>query len=293
MAKGLFDTCHREVYSDVPFLYGSQGALVNHASGVNLEKHLKGRFPRLTAAAAGTLSEVFIHCEGAQTIVDPVTHSKKNPDQVANALDFLTDMVKTTRISAADIAIITPYAANVELISRRRTRAEHEVLSAIPPAATVDSFQGQEADIMIHYSGLFRVGIYQFTPFNPYSRQNGLFTAREGVIACCERIRQCVTACSAAELQADPRLREELKTAEAKVGLQAQTELLQLVKSSLSVTKALWETFPVGPEDADTQRRFEVDRTVSISRAGKLTGAENPNGKSRLIAGRSLYGMGH
>lgn len=147
MAKGLFDTCHREVYSDVPFLYGSQGALVNHASGVNPEKYLKGRCPRLTAAAAGTLSEVFIHCEGPQTIVDPVTHSKKNPDQVANALDFLTDMVKTTRISAADIAIITPYAANVELINRRRTRPEHEVLSAMPSAATVDSFQGQEADI--------------------------------------------------------------------------------------------------------------------------------------------------
>lgn len=61
----------------------------------------------------------------------------------------------------------------------------------------------------------------------------------------------------------------------------------------LSVTKALWETFPVGPEDADTQRRFEVDRTASISRAGKLTGAENPNGKSRLITGRSLYHTGH
>ncbi|KAK4071940.1 hypothetical protein Trihar35433_4004 [Trichoderma harzianum] len=105
----------------------------------------------------------------------------------------------------------------------------------------------------------------------------------EGVIACCERIRQCVTACSAADVQADPRLREELKAAEAKIGLQAQTELLQLVKSSgwsatrLSVTKALWETFPVGLEDADTQRRFEVDRTASISRAGKLIGVENPN----------------
>ncbi|QYT05106.1 hypothetical protein H0G86_012002 [Trichoderma simmonsii] len=105
----------------------------------------------------------------------------------------------------------------------------------------------------------------------------------EGVIACCERIRQCVTARSAAHVQADPRLREELKAAEAKIGLQAQTELLQLVKSSgwtttrISVTKALWETFPVGSEGADTRRRFEVDRTASISRTGKLIEAENPN----------------
>lgn len=153
MAKGLFDTCHREVYSDVPFSYGTQSALVNHASGVNLERYLKTRFPRLTGAAAGTLSEVFVHCEGTQTIVDPVTHSKRNPDQVANALDFLTDMVKTARINAADIAIISPYAANVELINRRRTRPEHDVLSAMPPAATVDSFQGREADIMVVIMG--------------------------------------------------------------------------------------------------------------------------------------------
>ncbi|KAF3070222.1 hypothetical protein CFAM422_006694 [Trichoderma lentiforme] len=301
MAKNLFDTCHREVYNDVPFNYGKGSDLGNHAIGVNLENYLRAKFPKLAPA-------------GTKCLVDEVTHSKRNPDQVLNALDFLVDMVKTARISAADIAIITPYAANVELINRRRTRPEHEVLSAMPPAATVDSFQSREADIMvvimgtteevgpgfttdenrlnvmfsrqkssllvfgdiallfifvipslsqlfsfeavIRYSRLFRVGICQFTPFNP---------------------------CSDAELQADPRLRDELKTAESKIGLQAQTELLQLVKSSdwsttrLSVTKALWETFPVGPEDADTQRRFEVDRTASISRAGKLTGAENPN----------------
>ncbi|KAL6798044.1 hypothetical protein J3E68DRAFT_425293 [Trichoderma sp. SZMC 28012] len=262
MAKGLFDTCYREVYSDVHFNYGTGSGLGNHATGVKLGGYLRAKFPKLAPAAAGTLSEVFVHCDGTKSLVDEVTHSKRNPDQVLNALDFLADMVKTARISAADIAIITPYAANVELVNRRRMRPEYEALSAMPPAATVDSFQGREADIIdkMVFSQL-----------------------EEGVIACCERIRQCVTVCSAAELQADPRLREELKTAEAKIGLQAQTELLQLVKSSgwsttrLSMTKALWETFPVGPEDADTQRRFEVDRTASISRAGKLTGAENPN----------------
>ncbi|EHK26790.1 uncharacterized protein TRIVIDRAFT_130542, partial [Trichoderma virens Gv29-8] len=153
MAKGLFDTCHREVYNDVPFSYGTQGALVNHGPGVNLEKYLKDRFPKLTAPAAGTLSEVFVHCEGTECIVDEVTHSKRNPDQVANALDFLTDMVKKSGIKAADIAIITPYAANVELINRRRTRPEHEALSTMPPAATVDSFQGREADIMVVIMG--------------------------------------------------------------------------------------------------------------------------------------------
>ncbi|KAL6699416.1 AAA domain-containing protein [Trichoderma pleuroticola] len=150
---GLFNTCHREVYNDVPFNYGTGSDLGNHATGVNLERYLRARFPRLAPAAAGTLSEVFVHCEGTKCLVDEVTHSKRNPDQVLNALDFLADMVKTARISAADIAIITPYAANVELVNRRRMRPEYEALSAMPPAATVDSFQGREADIMVVIMG--------------------------------------------------------------------------------------------------------------------------------------------
>lgn len=120
--------------------------LGNHATGVNLENYLRAKFPKLAPAVARTLSEVFVHCQGTKCLVDEITHSKRNPDQILNALDFLADMVKTARISAADIATITPYAANVELINRRRTRPEHEVLSAMPPAATVDSFQGREAD---------------------------------------------------------------------------------------------------------------------------------------------------
>ncbi|PKK42305.1 hypothetical protein CI102_12899 [Trichoderma harzianum] len=156
MAKGLFDTCHREVYSDVPFNYGTQSALANHTVGVNLERYLKGRFPRLAPPAAGSLSEVFVHCEGTVCIVDEVTHSKRNPDQVANALDFLADVVKVARINAADIAIITPYAANVALVNRLREKPEYEILAAMPPAATVDSFQGREADIMVVIMGTTR-----------------------------------------------------------------------------------------------------------------------------------------
>lgn len=153
MAKGLFNTCHREVYNDVPFNYGTGSDLGNHATGVNLENYLRAKFPKLARTAAGTLSEVFVHCQGTKCLVDEVTHSKRNPDQVLNALDFLADMVKTARISPADIAIITPYAANVELVNRRRMRPEYEVLSAMPPAATVDSFQGREADIMVVIMG--------------------------------------------------------------------------------------------------------------------------------------------
>ncbi|KAL7955997.1 hypothetical protein V8C34DRAFT_326665 [Trichoderma compactum] len=153
MAKCLFNTCHREVYNDVPFNYGTGSDLGNHATGVNLERYLRARFSKFAPAAARTLSEVFVHCEGTKCLVDEVTHSKRNPDQVLNALDFIADMVKTTRISAAVIAIVTPYAANVELVNRRQMRPEYEALSVMPLATTVDSFRGREADIMVVIMG--------------------------------------------------------------------------------------------------------------------------------------------
>ncbi|KAK0756463.1 hypothetical protein N5P37_010935 [Trichoderma harzianum] len=221
-----------------------------------------------------------IQGQGTKCLVDEVTHSKRNPDQVFNALKFLADMVKTTRISAADIAIITPYAANVELINRRRTRPELEVLSAMPPAATVDSFQGREADIRVIIMGTTEEVGPGFT--TDQNRLNVMFSRQKSSLLVFGYMYVMGRPDYIAYRQndiftGDPRLPKELKAAEAKIGLQAQMELLQLVKSSLSVTKALWETFPVGPEDADTQRWFEVDRTASIARAGKLTGVENPN----------------
>ncbi|UKZ82968.1 hypothetical protein TrVFT333_010769 [Trichoderma virens FT-333] len=120
MARGLFDTCHREVYSDLPFTYGVGSNLARHGVGVTLERYLTRRFPDLTPSTEGTLSEVFVHCQGTVCDVDGVTKSKKNPAQVDGALNFLCDFVRTTGIDASRLAIITPYRANVELVARRR-----------------------------------------------------------------------------------------------------------------------------------------------------------------------------
>ncbi|KAL7805299.1 hypothetical protein V8C44DRAFT_341060 [Trichoderma aethiopicum] len=62
-------------------------------------------------------------------------------------------MVKTGRFKPADFAIITPYAANVGLTERLRERAEYAILLGMPPTATVDSFQGREAGIMVVIMG--------------------------------------------------------------------------------------------------------------------------------------------
>ncbi|KAM0254015.1 hypothetical protein ACHAQJ_006985 [Trichoderma viride] len=153
MAKGLFDTCHREVYRDLPFTYGPGSHLAKHPVGQALEKYLTTRFPRLTPSPAGSIKEVFIHCPGTICLMDQVTKSKRNPDQVDNTLEFLSDLVKNSSVSPSSIAIITPYKANAELVERRRKDPAHSLLFNMPPASTIDSFQGREADIIVVIMG--------------------------------------------------------------------------------------------------------------------------------------------
>ncbi|KAF3070224.1 hypothetical protein CFAM422_006692 [Trichoderma lentiforme] len=153
MARGLFDTCHRELYSDLPFTYGMGSNLSLHSIGVQLETYMTRRFPGLAPSSVGTLSEVFVHCKGTTCEIDLMTGAKKNPDQVDNALDFLSDFVRTTGADASRLAIITPYRANVKLIAGRRKAARYALLSAMRPAETVDSSQSCEADIVVAILG--------------------------------------------------------------------------------------------------------------------------------------------
>ncbi|PTB37353.1 hypothetical protein M441DRAFT_40099 [Trichoderma asperellum CBS 433.97] len=132
------------------FTDGPGSIIANHSIGQTLENYLKTRFPQLKSARAGALQEVFIHCPGTVCVIDEVTKSKRNQEQVNRALGFLGDLVKTIGIPASSIAVISHYKANVELFERCRKDPQHSApLVDMPPAATVDSFQGREADIMV------------------------------------------------------------------------------------------------------------------------------------------------
>ncbi|KPM45180.1 hypothetical protein AK830_g1349 [Neonectria ditissima] len=158
MATGLFELCHSEVYSDLPFTYGlgCDVSLPAHRIGRQLELFVQQQHGGVAPAATGTLQPVFVHCEGSYCVVDEVTGSRKNRGQVEAALGFLCDFVKSAELSPAEVAkvvIISPYKANTELIERMRKRPAYTVLSSIPPAATIDSFQGQEGDIVVVITG--------------------------------------------------------------------------------------------------------------------------------------------
>lgn len=158
MARGLFELSHSEVYSDLPFTYGDgcDVTLPAHSLGRELESFIQSKYPNVGSPAPGTLMPVFVHCEGSRCYVDDTTGSKKNPIQAKAALDFLCDFIKSAKLSPADLAkvvIITPYKANLELIAYLRKKPEYRALTPMPPAATADSFQGQEGDIAVIVMG--------------------------------------------------------------------------------------------------------------------------------------------
>ncbi|RSL42821.1 hypothetical protein CEP53_011993 [Fusarium sp. AF-6] len=153
MAKGLFDLSKRFVYPDVDCTYGPGCSieLDAHRIGRDLESFVLDKHPQLNAAPTDSLQPIFIHCEGSHCHVEPMTKSKSNRDQVVVALDFILDFISSTagRVEPSQIAIITPYTANMHVIEEVRKGMKYATLASMKPAKTVHSFQGQESDIVV------------------------------------------------------------------------------------------------------------------------------------------------
>lgn len=59
MAEGLFDTCHHEVYPDLPFQYSTGSALINHPAGRALEQYLLDTYKGLRRSPPDPLQRYF------------------------------------------------------------------------------------------------------------------------------------------------------------------------------------------------------------------------------------------
>ncbi|EKJ73155.1 hypothetical protein FPSE_06768 [Fusarium pseudograminearum CS3096] len=153
MVQGMFDLVSSVIYPDVPFTYHMSRAATNpeFKVGQEIETYLGVKFPELSVPIDGALRPVFIHCEGSRVFQDPKTGSKRSRDQVKVGLDVLQGAVESLEIDPKDIAVISPYAANVKLINSMRRN--YPALHALPDAATIDSFQGQESIITLVIMG--------------------------------------------------------------------------------------------------------------------------------------------
>ncbi|KAG8167592.1 hypothetical protein KVR01_003281 [Diaporthe batatas] len=155
MAEGMYDWLSELIYPDTPFEYAPSCRVdqPQFALGRALEEYVQARYPEVKPAPKDRLLPIFLHCEGSRVFVDELTKSKRSPDQVRIALDFLADFVKTKRADPARLALIAPYTGNVDLIRRMRRRPEYSALATMQPASTVESFHGREGDIAVVIMG--------------------------------------------------------------------------------------------------------------------------------------------
>lgn len=149
MACGMFDWVAEELYPDLPIRYGDGCDISNFPDGLALESFVQARFPDLTPSPPGKLLPTFVDCRNSRVFTDETAKSKRCPDQVKAALDFTADLVRDKKIDPRRIRFLTPYWANIYVVSRMRRKQEYKVLAPIPPPNTIEFFQGQEANIII------------------------------------------------------------------------------------------------------------------------------------------------
>lgn len=158
MANGLFHLCHENVCNDikeVPYGPKSDISASVHDIGRALEAYTVEKYggKGFKTAPAGAFQPIFIDCQDSNAIKS-ATGSTFNTGQSRAALDFIKDFVEIKRMDAGRLVLITPYVANVEAI--KKLRSFYPTLDAMPPASTVDSFQGQEGDVCVLVLGTTR-----------------------------------------------------------------------------------------------------------------------------------------
>ncbi|KAL8380788.1 hypothetical protein RB595_005194 [Gaeumannomyces hyphopodioides] len=156
MDKGMFDLVQKLFYEHIPLTYAP-------ICDVNAEDRDLGRVFekwarthagfKLSPPLPGRHAPIFINVAGSTVFTDEITKSKQCFDQCVVVLRVLAKFVRAHERQFGDlvrrVAVLAPYKSNVELVNELlRTRSEYDVLKGIDQCRTIDSTQGQEADIV-------------------------------------------------------------------------------------------------------------------------------------------------
>ncbi|KAF5247776.1 hypothetical protein FAUST_560 [Fusarium austroamericanum] len=160
MAKGQFEICRTKVYSDVDSTHGtgSSMSLPGHRIGHILEEYIRAKFPEVKPPQDGDLEPVLIHA----------------------ALDFCADFVQAKKVNPADLLIVSPYGAIIEILPGWLKRSEDFVLEGMRPPSTIDSIQGQEGGMVVVITGTNRHAGAGFT--SDERRLNGMLSRHKSAL---------------------------------------------------------------------------------------------------------------
>ncbi|KAL8364696.1 hypothetical protein RB595_003803 [Gaeumannomyces hyphopodioides] len=156
MNKGMFDLAQKLFYEHIPLTYAPN-------CDVNAENRVLGRVFekwarthagfKLSPPLPGRHAPIFINVASSTVVTNEITKSRQCLDQCVVALKVLAKFVRAHERQYGDlirrVAILAPYKSNVELVNELlRTRSEYDVLKGMDQCRTIDSTQGQEADIV-------------------------------------------------------------------------------------------------------------------------------------------------
>ncbi|KAI1457787.1 P-loop containing nucleoside triphosphate hydrolase protein [Annulohypoxylon moriforme] len=153
---GLFDTVSKAINDSIAKYREALAPIDNEKleAGQVLEEYIAKKYPSIIPSASDKPCPLFIHCESKQISVNPSTHIKMSLDQVTIALDFLSDLVKTTTVKASQIVILAPDSVNVGLIQKLVTHQQYaKTLKDIGDPSTIEEYQSQEHDIVVIVMG--------------------------------------------------------------------------------------------------------------------------------------------
>ncbi|KAG4263006.1 hypothetical protein FPRO04_11722 [Fusarium proliferatum] len=152
MAKGMYDLAAQVFYPQLPLQYHQRDHSITNQQpdvGRELEAYVRMKYPKLRKPLGGILHQpLFIHRQNS-TIYRDVDGSQACQEQDSAVLSFVAGLVTHSAIDPAQIVILTPWFANAALIERKRSQKRFELLKNMPEAATIESYRGREADIVV------------------------------------------------------------------------------------------------------------------------------------------------
>ncbi|KAF5249312.1 hypothetical protein FANTH_5393 [Fusarium anthophilum] len=127
MAKGMYDLAAQVFYPQLPLQYHQP------------DHNIADQQPDVGRELEAYNSTIYKDVDGSQAC----------QEQDSAVLSFVAGLVTHSVIDPEQIVILTPWFANAVLIERKRNQKRFELLKNMPEAATIESYRGREADIIV------------------------------------------------------------------------------------------------------------------------------------------------
>lgn len=149
MYPGLFEPSMEIFYKGWQLCYAVENDLGAHPMAQRCEQWATERL-RIKPSPAGRVFGAFLHVPDTQVIKQEITESRVNQRALNVLVTVLNDMKERLQIAAGDVAIVTPYKAQLKMLVQKfghvATLGEVEGRILL---TTADRFQGNERKVVL------------------------------------------------------------------------------------------------------------------------------------------------